>query len=122
MPGYQTAKDSLDAYFAGLQADYNNANTEYEQLHLQGATTDNKKAQELIAPILYIEENNERLYLEKEAELFAPLRLQMENAISEVFLEFHFDDVIDASLGIETILKDSEDIMPLVKKKLGLID
>lgn len=57
----------------------------------------------------------------KKEELYAPIRVKMQKAIDEVAAENNYDYITDVSFGHIIYAKNTEDnILPLVKKKLGL--
>ncbi|MCT4582356.1 MAG: OmpH family outer membrane protein [Flavobacteriales bacterium] len=57
----------------------------------------------------------------KKEELYAPIRQKMQKAIDAVAAENHYDYITDVSFGHIIYAKNTEDnILPLVKKKLGL--
>lgn len=57
----------------------------------------------------------------KKEELYAPIRLKMQKAIDDVAAENNYDYITDVSFGHIIYAKNTEDnILPLVKKKLGL--
>jgi outer membrane protein len=57
----------------------------------------------------------------KKEELYAPIRTKMQKSIDEVAAENSYDYITDVSFGHIIYAKNTEDnILPLVKKKLGL--
>ncbi len=57
----------------------------------------------------------------KKNELYTPIRTKMQKAIDDVAAENSFDYITDVSFGNIIYAKNTEDnILPLVKKKLGL--
>lgn len=57
----------------------------------------------------------------KKEELYAPIRQKMQKAIDDVAAENNYDYITDVSFGHIIYAKNTEDnILPLVKKKLGL--
>lgn len=56
----------------------------------------------------------------KETELLTPLIDKAKNAIEEVAKKNGYTYIFDTSVGFILYFKDGDDIMPLVKKKLGL--
>lgn len=58
----------------------------------------------------------------KSSELYQPIREKMQKAIDEVATENNYDYILDAAFGNIVFAKNPEDnILSLVKKKLGLI-
>jgi outer membrane protein len=56
----------------------------------------------------------------KQAELFNPLIEKVKNAISEVALENNYTYVFDVGTGSLVFYENGDNILPLVKKKLGI--
>ena len=57
----------------------------------------------------------------KKEELYAPIRVKMQKAIDDVAAENNYDYITDVSFDHIIYAKNTEDnILPLVKKKLGL--
>ena len=57
----------------------------------------------------------------KKEELYAPIRVKMQKAIDDVAADNNYDYITDVSFGHIIYAKNTEDnILPLVKKKLGL--
>lgn len=57
----------------------------------------------------------------KEEELLKPLIDKAKKAIEDVAKEGNYNYIFDSGVGVLLYQKDSDDIMPLVKKKLGLL-
>jgi outer membrane protein len=58
----------------------------------------------------------------KEQDLMAPMINKAKKAIEDVAKENNFRYVFDTSMGVVLYNEASDDIMPLVKKKMGLAD
>ena len=56
----------------------------------------------------------------KENEILKPIIDKAKKAINDVAKEKGYDYILDTGLGMVLYASDSEDILPLVKKKLGL--
>jgi len=56
----------------------------------------------------------------KEQSLLQPIIDKAKNAINEVAKEGSFTYILDSSVGVVLYSVESDDILPLVKKKLGL--
>lgn len=56
----------------------------------------------------------------KENEILKPIIDKAKKAITDVAKEKGYDYILDTGLGMVLYANDSEDILPLVKKKLGL--
>jgi len=57
----------------------------------------------------------------KEESLLKPLIDKAKSAIEEVAKENSYNYIFDSGVGVLLYQRDSDDIMPLVKKKLGLL-
>lgn len=57
----------------------------------------------------------------KEESLLKPIIDKAKKAIEEVAKENNFTYIIDSGVGVLLYQKDGDDIMPLVKKKMGLL-
>lgn len=58
----------------------------------------------------------------KEESLLKPIIDKAKKAIEDVAKENNFTYIFDSGVGVLLYQKDSDDIMPLVKKKLGLLN
>jgi len=58
---------------------------------------------------------------EKEETLLKPIIDRAKKAIEEVAKENDYSYILDSGVGVILYSKDSDDIMPLVKKKLGIL-
>lgn len=58
----------------------------------------------------------------KEESLLKPIIDKAKQAIEDVAKENNYTYIFDAGVGVLLYHKDSDDIMPLVKKKLGLLN
>ncbi len=56
----------------------------------------------------------------KKEELYSPIFDKAKNTIKEVAKEKGYDYVFDSSLGVLLVQPDSDDLLPAVKKKLGI--
>jgi len=124
MPGYNEARDSMQAFLNEAQTHYYELLNGYDdsvvELQKSDDEADKTIVNNYVSRIVYWENNIERLTNEKEKELFDPLRNAIENAIGQVAAEHRFTDVRDSSLGTSVLLPNSRDIMHLVKQKLGI--
>lgn len=58
---------------------------------------------------------------EKEQTLLKPIIDRAKKAIEDVAKENNYTYILDSGLGVILYYKDSDDIMPMVKKKLGIL-
>ncbi len=56
----------------------------------------------------------------KQQELFQPIIKKVKDAIEAVGKEYHYTYILDVSQGTVLYYNNADDVMPLVKKKLGL--
>ncbi|PLX13138.1 MAG: hypothetical protein C0598_04405 [Marinilabiliales bacterium] len=56
----------------------------------------------------------------KQAELFNPLIEKVKNAITEVAKENNYSYILDVGTGAVLFYENGDDVLPLVKKKLGI--
>jgi len=133
MPGRDTALTQLEAYAQGLEDQLKVMNSEFEtkyQDYLANEATylepvKVSKQQELVDlqnRITDFQSDAQDLLSQKEAELIQPLIDKAKNAIDEVAKENGYTYIFDTSIGALIYYQDSDDIMPLVKKKLGITE
>ena len=72
------------------------------------------------ARIQEFQENAQKQLQEREAELLKPIIDRAKKAIEDVAREGGYTYVFDSGTGALLYQQDSEDLMPQVKKKLGL--
>ena len=83
-------------------------------------TTKEQELSELQQRIQSYQQNAQKTLQEKEAELLQPIIDRAKKAISDVAKENGYTYIFDSSAGTLLYQQDSDDIMSLVKKKLGL--
>lgn len=131
MPGKDSAQKVLVDYAAELEKQLALMTTEFETKYQDYLANETKmteivkksKQQELTDlqnRILEFQESAQTDLQNKEAELVAPLLEKAQNAIDEVAKENGYTYILDTSTGTLLFYQDSDDIMPLVKKKLGI--
>lgn len=81
-----------------------------------------KKLIQMEERIQSFREKAEEESMAKQKELLEPILEKVQKAIDEVAEEEGFDYVLDTSAGIVLFANDSDDITPLVKAKLGLVE
>jgi outer membrane protein len=79
-----------------------------------------KEIQDLEVRIQEFQQSSQGSIQQKRNEVLAPLLEKAQNAINEVAEENGYTYIFDISLGSIVYGKDSHDIMPLVKSKLGI--
>ncbi len=131
MPGRDTAQKSLQAFSNILETQFTAMNKEFETKYKEyqetGATLpktilDNKQKdlQDLKSRIEAFEESAKKDLKEKENELLKPIIDKAKKAIEDVAKENGYTYIFDSSVGVLLYSEASDDIMPLVKKKLGI--
>ncbi len=131
MPGYVEAELQLKNYGVQLDADYKvmledyqSALEEYDKMK-DMLTEAMKKAKQqdivnLQAKIQQYEMDAQQDLAAKEQELLAPLLEKANTAINDVAKENSFRYIFDTQAGAIVYAEDGDNIMPLVKKKLGI--
>ena len=131
MPESQSMQEELQTYAKGLesqltamQAEYEKKVVEYQQN--ESSYTDIIK-QDKIREIEGIQQrdvefqkNAQQSLGEKEAELFTPIREKAMAAIDKVAKEGNYTFIFDSGAGSFLYAAESENILNLVKSKLGL--
>lgn len=133
MPETKEAQNTLDAYTEQLQKDVKDMETEFQtkladlnnnKANMSQIMQDNK-TQELQQLQQRIQDYSIRAredLQKKQLDLLKPIVDKANTAINEVAKENNFTYVFDSSQSKAVVIfaVDSEDIMPLVKAKLGL--
>ena len=131
MPGRDTAMALLQKEVEDLQAEMEAMKKEYEtqvnnylakkdqlsELIRKSKESDIQKMGERIETF---QANAQKLLEERQEELLKPIVDRAKAAIEEVGKENGYTYIFDAGVGTVLYSQDSDDIMPLVKKKLGL--
>jgi outer membrane protein len=131
MPEYKKADTAAQTYQKSLVDEDNSMVTEYQS---KKADYDKNKAsfpdavkavkeqelQDMVTRIQKYEGGAQDQLQSKKQEIFAPVLKKASDAVKEVAKENGYAYVFDTSIGAVIYSQDSDDIMPLVKKKLGL--
>ena len=131
MPETKRAEASLKAYvktlekdLGNLQSDYQKKVTEYQSQERSMADvvkqTKIQAIQELELKMQESQMAGQQKVAEKRAELFKPILDKAEKAVKAVGKENGYDYIFDTNSGAFIYSKESHDVTPLVKKKLGL--
>ncbi|MBR6048912.1 MAG: OmpH family outer membrane protein [Bacteroidales bacterium] len=131
MPGRDSAQAVLQAEVTELEETLKSMQAEAEKRYNEyvagqaGWTelirqTKQREIQDMAARIQEFQENAQKQLQDREAELLKPIIDRAKKAIEDVAREGGYTYILDA--GSTTVLysQDSDDIMPQVKKKLGL--
>lgn len=130
MPEAKKADTTLDQYRSALQQEFDSYQSDYKQqlallssrdtLKFNSAQLELKRRNlgELLAKIQGYNQQASRLLEQKQSSLFAPIRKKAETAIQQVSKENGYNYVFEKD-DLQ-VYPPSEDILPLVKKRLGL--
>jgi outer membrane protein len=131
MPGRDSVQKVVDAYLATLQTQLKNMQTELETKY-NDYLANEKTYSELIKASKQkeLQDLNDRIstfqtaaqedWQNKEQELLAPIINKAKKAIEDVAKENGYTYIFDSSVGVLLYFEPSDDIMNLVKKKLGI--
>ena len=131
MPGRDSAQAALQKEVEALQAELETMNKEFEtkyndyvakrdQLSELIRKTKESDLQSMRARIEESQANAQKLLEERQEALLKPIVDRAKKAIEEVGKENGYTYIFDSGIGTVLYSQDSDDIMPLVKKKLGL--
>ena len=131
MPGRDTAMNLLQKEVEDLQAEMEAMKKEYEtqvsnylakkdQLSELIRKSKESDIQKMAERIETFQSNAQKLLEDRQEELLKPIVDRAKAAIEEVGKENGYTYIFDAGVGTLLYSQDSDDIMPLVKKKLGL--
>ncbi|OJU74560.1 MAG: hypothetical protein BGO09_02915 [Bacteroidetes bacterium 47-18] len=129
MPEYKKVNEDLEAYYKQLEADFAELSKEYQnkmkdyedKVRTLSESMKEVKQKEIMALQQNIEDfrtSSQEKLSKKEAELVNPLLKKIQDAIDAVGKENNFDYIYNESALLYA--KDSENITPLVKAKLGI--
>ena len=132
MPEREKAKSDLQAYANQLEDQLSEMQKELETkynayLQQEGTLNDvvketkQKDLQDLQSRIQEFQVNAQEMYKKKEADLLQPIYDRANDAIQQVGKENGFTYIFDVGVGAVVYFSpDSQDILPLVKAKLGI--
>ena len=131
MPGRDTAMNLLQKEVEDLQAEMEAMKKEYEtqvsnylakkdQLSELIRKSKESDIQKMAERIETFQSNAQKLLEDRQEELLKPIVDRAKAAIEEVGKENGYTYIFDAGVGTLLYSQDSDDIMPRVKKKLGL--
>jgi len=131
MPDAKKADSNLKAYAKSYQDQMETMGKEYQkkvqEFQAQEKTMTEamkevkyKEIQQLAERMQSTEQSAQEKIASKKQELFAPILDKAEKAIKDVAKTNNFDYVFDTSMGNVLYFKESDDILPLVKTKLGI--
>ncbi len=79
-----------------------------------------KEINDLEGRIQEFQDDAQQSIQKKKEDLYSPIVKKAEDAIQAVAKEKNYSYILDTSVGVVLFAQDSDDIMPLVKSKLGL--
>ena len=131
MPGKDSAQTAfqaevteLEAALTAMQEELQKKYTDYQERKSQMTelirSTKEQELNDLNQRIQTYQQNAQQKLQEKEKELLQPIIDRAKQAISDVAKENGYSYIFDTSAGTLLYQPESDDIMPLVKKKLGL--
>lgn len=131
MPGRDSAQTVLQKEVQDLEATLKTMQGEMEKRYNEymenqaGWTelirnTKQREIQDMGARIEEFRENAQKQLQERESTLLKPIIDRAKKAIEDVAREGGYTYILDAGTAAVLYSQDSDDIMPLVKKKLGL--
>ncbi len=131
MPGKDTIDTQLRTYekelnqtIQDMYAEYQNKIANYQENVNAWSellkSTKEKEIADLEKRITDFQQNVEYDFQAKRAELYQPLLDKAEKAIKEVAQENGYTYILDSSVGTLLYFENGDDIMSLVKSKLGL--
>lgn len=103
-----------------LEKKYNDYKERQSQMTELIRSTKEQELNDLNQRIQVYQQNAQKKLQEKEAELLQPIIERAKQAIADVAKENGYTYIFDTSAGTLLYQQDSDDILALVKKKLGL--
>ena len=131
MPERKTAETEVQNFAKSLETQLGSMTAEYQQsvqeYQTNEATYTDLVKQDKIAEITGLEQriqafqqNAQQSLQTKEQELLEPILSKARKAIEDVATEGNYTYIFDKSIGSILYAKESENVLSLVKKKLGL--
>lgn len=131
MPGRDSARVQLERYARELEAQYvsmqNELQTKYQDYLEKESTfselirqSRQRELTNLQERILEFQESAQQDLMEQESRLLSPIIEKAQRAIADVANEHGFTYIFDISSGAVLFWEKGENIMPLVRVKLGL--
>ncbi len=131
MPQTDSLQKELKAYADGLQQQLQAMMQEYqtkvqEYQNNQATMSDlirqtkEKDISDLQTRIQQFQASADQDLQQKQTELFNPVIQQVKDAIAAVGAENHYNYILDIAQGVVLYYENGDNILPLVKKKLGI--
>ncbi len=113
-------KKKLDAMKAELDAKNADAQSKVTTMTNTEKDVASRELQDLSQRIQDAQEKAQEDLNKQEEELLAPMVTKTNQAVKDVANENHYTYIFDSSTGMVLFYDNGDDIMPLVKKKLGI--
>ena len=115
---------SLEEQIGAMYLEYQNKVEDYTN-NVDGMSdiikqTKEREIADLETRITEFQQNAEADFGNMQAKLYDPLITKARNAIADVASENGFTYILDVSMGVVLYFEAGEDVLPLVKAKLGL--
>ena len=131
MPARKSAETTVQDYAKQLESQMTTMNTDYEQKVQEYQAKESmmtdiikqdkiKEITDLETRIKNFQTTAQESLQKKEQELLQPMMDKAKKAITDVAKESGFKYVFDTAVGVILYSEPTDDIMPLVKKKLGI--
>lgn len=133
MPGYKAAEKKLQDFAKQLQDAYLKMQEEYQtkygelQKMQQDPNANEVLMENLINELVDLEKRMQKLevsseeqLMKKQEELLKPIESEVMTAIKGVAKENGFTYIFDSSMGSLLYYPEADNVLPLVKKKLGI--
>ena len=131
MPEAKEADKKIQDFYTALQDQMKTMQTEFQTKYADFSknekamsdavkTVKGKELQDLQDRIQQFQQSAQQQATQKQQDLMQPVITKATAAIEEVAKENKFTYIFDTSKGEFLVVPDSDDILPLVKKKLGI--
>lgn len=120
----QTYAKGLESQLSAMQAEYEKKVVEYQQNETSYTDVIKedkiREIESIQQRVVEFQKNAQQSLSEKEAELFTPIREKAMMAIDNVAKEGNYTFIFDSGAGSFLYAAESENVLSLVKSKLGL--
>jgi outer membrane protein len=131
MPETKNADSTLQKFGASLESQLKTMTAEYQNKIADFKTKEAsmadpirdakmKEISDLEERIQAFQESAQTSMQKKKEELYSPIIKKAEDAINQIAKEKSYSYIFDTSVGAVLFAQDSDDILPIVKTKLGL--
>ena len=131
MPETKNADSTLQKFGASLESQLKTMTAEYQNKIADFKTKEAsmadpirdakmKEISDLEERIQAFQESAQSSMQKKKEEIYSPIIKKAEEAINQIAKEKNYSYIFDTSVGAVLFAQDSEDILPIVKTKLGL--